>query len=160
MPDIRIRHIFIAPGHRYIGHAKGRPGIQPMLSVDAVECVAGKGLKGDRFFGFRADYKGQITFHAAEVFKAACDHVGNRECEPWAMRRNVMTEGVDLNVLIGREFTIQGVRFLGTEECAPCHWMDWAIGEGAREFLSNRGGLRARILTSGTLRCGEAGLAV
>ncbi|NIP19203.1 MAG: molybdenum cofactor biosysynthesis protein [Xanthomonadales bacterium] len=158
MPDIRIRHIFISPDHRYIGHEQGQPGDQHMRSVEEVECVAGQGLKGDRFFGFKEGYKGQVTFYAAEVFEAACAHVGNADCEPWAMRRNVMTEGIDLNELIGREFEIQGVRFLGTEECAPCHWMDWAIGDGARKFLRDRGGLRARILSSGTLRCGDSRL--
>ena len=158
MQDISIRHIFISPSHRYIGHEQGQPGAQEMQSVEQVECVAGQGLEGDRFFGFKEDYKGQVTFYAAEVFAAACEHVGNAGCEPWAMRRNVMTEGVDLNTLIGREFEIGGVRFLGTEECSPCEWMDWAIGEGAKAFLRDRGGLRARILTSGTLRCGPARL--
>jgi hypothetical protein len=156
----RISHIFIAPGHRYIGHERGKPGIQTMQSVESVECVAGKGLRGDRFYGFREDYKGQVTFSAMEVFEAACRHVGNPGCAAWAMRRNVVTEGIDLNGLIGAEFELQGIRFLGTEECAPCHWMDWAIGEGARAFLKGRGGLRARILTSGSLHRGAALLKV
>jgi MOSC domain-containing protein YiiM len=127
-----------------------------MRSTDTVECVAGKGLVGDRFYGFKQDYKGQVTFSAWEVFRAVCQQVGNPDCEAWAMRRNVVTEGIDLNQLIGAEFELQGIRFLGTEECAPCHWMDWAIGAGAKALLQNRGGLRARILTSGMLRCGPA----
>ena len=65
-----------------------------------------------------------------------------------------MVSGIDLNELIGCEFEIDGVRFYGAEECAPCRWMDRSIGPGAREYLKGRGGLRARILTSGTLRCG------
>ena len=158
MQQIQIRQIFISPGHRFIGHEAGKPGIHEMHPVREVECVAGLGLRGDRFFDFKEDYKGQVTFYSAEVFEAVCDHVGAQDCPPWAMRRNVMTKGIDLNDLIGKEFEIQGIRFFGTQECAPCHWMDWAIGQGAKEFLKDRGGLRARILSSGTLRCGEARL--
>jgi MOSC domain-containing protein YiiM len=64
----------------------------------------------------------------------------------------VITRGVDLNELIGQDFEVQGVRFLGTEECRPCYWMDSAFAPGAHEFLKGRGGLRARILNDGLLR--------
>lgn len=36
-----------------------------------------------------------------------------------ALRRNVLTRGVDLNTLIRRTFSIQGIVFEGTEECLP-----------------------------------------
>ena len=155
MYRIKLRHIFISPEHGYVGQVPEHARKQQMRSTDEVECVASKGLRGDRFFNHKDNYKGQITFFSAEVFEAACAHVGASDCPPWAMRRNVMTEGIDLNELIGREFEIQGVRFYGTQECAPCCWMDRMVGPGAKDFLKGRGGLRARILKSGTLRCGE-----
>jgi len=155
MYRIKLRHIFISPEHGYVGQVPEHARKQQMRSTDEVECVASKGLRGDRFFNHKDNYKGQITFFSAEVFEAACAHVGASDCPPWAMRRNVMTEGIDLNELIGREFEIQGVRFYGTQECAPCRWMDRMVGPGAKDFLKGRGGLRARILKSGTLRCGE-----
>jgi MOSC domain-containing protein YiiM len=68
------------------------------------------------------------------------------------VRRNVITRDVDLNELIDQDFEVQGVRFYGTQECSPCYWMDRAIAPGAEKFLKGRGGLRARILTDGTLR--------
>ena len=71
---------------------------------------------------------------------------------PSVYRRNVITRGVDLNTLIGVEFEIQGVRFLGNSECSPCYWMDQAFGPGAEAALKGRGGLRAKILTDGVLR--------
>ena len=72
---------------------------------------------------------------------------------PAAARRNVITEGVDLNTLIGKEFEIQGVVFAGTGECRPCPWMNHAFGHAQAETrLRGRGGLRARILTNGALR--------
>ncbi len=68
------------------------------------------------------------------------------------MRRNVVVRGANLNALIGCEFELQGVRFLGTEECRPCYWMDQAVGPGAEAWLIGRGGLRAKILSDGWLR--------
>ena len=73
------------------------------------------------------------------------------DSSPALARRNVITRGVDLNELIGQQFEVQGVRFYGTEESRPCDWMNRAIAPGAKEFLKGRGGLRARILTDGTL---------
>ena len=63
-------------------------------------------------------------------------------------------EGRDLNALIGQEFEIQGVRFLGTEEAKPCLWMEEAFGKGALKALVGKGGLRARILSGGVLNRG------
>ena len=117
-----------------------------------IECVAGQGIRGDRFFGFKEDYKGQVTFLAREVFDAVCDQLQATGKSPGVARRNIVTSGVDLNSLIGREFEIQGVRFLGMAECAPCHWMNDAIAPGAEKLLHARGGLRAKILTDGKLR--------
>jgi MOSC domain-containing protein YiiM len=78
--------------------------------------------------------------------------VGVYGCSPAAARRNVITRGVDLNDLIGKEFDVQGVRLLGMEECRPCYWMDRAFAPGAEKFLKGRGGLRVKILTDGVLR--------
>ncbi len=147
-----IRHLLISPGHNYFGHHGQPAGTHPTLEVEEVECVAGRGLRGDRFFNYKEDYKGQVTFFAAEVFDALCARLGLSDASPAALRRNLITEGVDLNQLIGREFTVQGIRFFGTTECKPCYWMDQALAPGAEAFLQGRGGLRARILSSGALR--------
>ncbi len=151
---MRIRHLFVSPGHNYFGHHGGPPGRHPLLEVAEVECVAGEGLRGDRFFGYRENYKGQITLFAWEVFLALCRDraIDAESVSPARLRRNVVVEGVELDGLIGRRFTLQGVELEGMEECRPCHWMNQAIGEGAEVWLRGRGGLRCRILTSGPLR--------
>ena len=67
----------------------------------------------------------------------------------------MITSGIDLNTLVGREFEIQGLRFEGVEECRPCHWMNHAYAdERVENSLKGNGGLRARILTPGFLRKG------
>lgn len=147
-----VLHIFLSPGHNYFGRHGHPPGDHPLLEVDAAECVAGHGLRGDRFHDGDPGHKGQITFFAQETLEDVCRHLGLPPCFPGLFRRNVITRGVDLNTWIGREFEIQGVHFAGSEECRPCYWMDRAVAPGAEVALRGRGGLRARILTDGWLR--------
>ena len=123
-----------------------------MIETSEIECVARRGIRGDRYFDFKDDYKGQITFFSLEVFDELCGALQVHACSPALARRNVITRGVDLNHLIGQEFELQGVRCLGMEECRPCYWMDRAFAPGAQEFLKGRGGLRAKILSDGSLR--------
>jgi MOSC domain-containing protein YiiM len=151
-PQIRIERIFISPGHNFYGRHELPPGEHPTIEVKEVECVAGKGLSGDRFFDYKDDYKGQVTFFAAEVFADVCKKFGVIKKSPGITRRNVITRGVDLNSLIGKTFEVQGIEFAGVCECSPCHWMNEAIAPGAEAALHARGGLRARILTDGKLR--------
>ena len=148
----KVRRIFISPGHNFFGRHGKPAGDHPTVEVDAVECVAGHGLRGDRFFGYRTDYRGQVTFFAEENFAALCRELELRDASPGALRRNVVTAGADLNAWIGRRFTLQGVVFEGVEECRPCHWMDGALGPGAAAWLRSRGGLRCRVLSDGWLR--------
>jgi hypothetical protein len=152
LPAIRITGIFISPGHNLFGRHGQPPGEHPTVAVNEIECVAGRGLFGDRFFGFKENYKGQITFFASEVFAEVCQQLGAAEKSPGITRRNVITRGVDLNSLVGRHFCLQGIEFEGVAECSPCHWMNHAIAPGAETALHGRGGLRARILTDGVLR--------
>jgi hypothetical protein len=147
-----VTALYISPGHNFFGHFGKPAGRHETLAVRKVECVAGKGLRGDRFFGYKENYKGQATFFSAEVYDALADAIGIRDKSPAVLRRNIITRGTDLNALIGQEFEIQGVRFLGDSECSPCLWMNEAFGAGAENFLRGRGGLRARILSAGTLR--------
>lgn len=149
---MKIRHLFISPGHNFFGHHEQPPGNYPTIEVAEIECVAGRGLKGDRFFGFKEDYKGQVTFFSQEIFDALCAELKLSGKSPGDSRRNIVVEGVDLPSLVGKDFEVQGVKFRGMAECSPCHWMDAAFAPGAENFLQNHGGLRAQILTDGTLR--------
>ena len=150
---IRVEHLFISPGHNYFGHHGLPPDEHQILAVDQVECVAGRGIRGDRFFDYKDNYKGQITFFAMEVFEALREALKLPSAQPQATRRNAFTRGADLGSFIGKEFEIQGIHFEGMCECSPCYWMDQAIGPGAEQWLKGKGGLRARILTGGILRC-------
>ena len=149
---MKIAAIYVSPGHNYFGRHGLPPGEHPVRAVAEVECVPGRGLVGDRFLDYQDDYAGQVTFFAAEVYDEIRAALDRPDCPPWVFRRNVLTRGADLNALIGVEFEVQGVRFAGVRECAPCHWMDQAFAPGAHAWLKGRGGLRARILTAGRLK--------
>ena len=154
--NIEIKSIYISQGHDFVGrHGKGRldHGIK---EVDSVECVAGKGLVGDRYFDHKEDFKGQITFFDHAVYEKIKQDFNLPDLEPWVFRRNVIVAGVDLNSLTGQHFSIQGIEFEGSEESRPCYWMNEAVAEGVEAALKGCGGLRARILSSGTLSTEKA----
>jgi len=149
---LKLTHIFISPEHNYFGHHGQPSGKAPLLPLDVAEVVAGKGIVGDRFFGWKEDYAGQVTFFSLEVHEAVCAQLGVQDRGPDVYRRNLVVTGADLNALIGREFALQGVRFRGMAESKPCYWMDEALAPGAEAALRGRGGLRAKVLTDGRLR--------
>ncbi len=155
-PPLRIQHLYISPGHNFFGHHGRVAGGHPSVELREMQCRAGRGIEGDRFFDFKADYKGQVTFFEIEIYEELCARFDVWDKPPSVFRRNIVTAGADLNALIGREFEIQGVRFLGVAECAPCHWQDGAFAPGTEAALEGRGGLRAKILTDGVLRVDAA----
>lgn len=151
-PAIQVVRLYVSPGHNFFGHHGQPAGQHPVVASTEIECVAGRGIRGDRFFDFKPDYKGQITFFAWETYEALCRAFPGVQADPGVFRRNVLVRGVDLDALADREFEVQGVRFRGAGESSPCHWMNAAFAPGAEEALRGRGGLRARIVTDGILR--------
>ncbi len=155
-----IHHLFISPGHNFFGRHGQAADTQPEVSVAKVMCRAGRGLEGDRFFDFKADYKGQVTFFAWETYEAIKLALNVPQLAPGAFRRNVVVAGLDLNELIGRRFQLGGIGFEGTGEAKPCYWMNQAVAPGAETWLLGQGGLRARIISDGELTTGVTEFAV
>ena len=148
---LAIRHLFVSPGHNFVGHHGRSPSKHRAEEVSQIHCLAGRGVQGDRYLDYRSHYKGQITFFEEEVYEDLCGQFAIRDRGPEVFRRNVITRGQRLNELIGKAFEVQAVRFFGVEECRPCYWMDRAFAKGAEASLKGRGGLRAAILSDGTL---------
>ncbi len=158
--NVTLKHLFISPGHNYYGrHGKGSLdfGIE---EVESLECVAGRGVRNDRFFDYKPDYKGQITLFDWAVYERVRDEVVKGELHPKAFRRNVVVQGIDLNDLINKRFSLGELELTGSCECKPCYWMDEACAPGTHEFLKGWGGLRARIVKGGELTLGECPLEI
>lgn len=152
--EIEIQTILISSGHNYYGrYGKGAEDYA-VLEREEVELVAGSGIVEDRFFNYKEDYKGQITFFSDATLEAVRDELGYKGAEFKDFRRNVILKGVLAEELIGKVFRIGDLEFTGSCEAAPCFWMDQAVGEGTHEFLKGRGGLRARIKKGGILKTG------
>jgi MOSC domain-containing protein YiiM len=153
--NIELRHLFLSEGHNYLRrHGKGAldHGIEDR---EVIECVAGRGIVGDRYFDHQENYKGQITFFDFEVYQSVKKEFDLPELIASSFRRNVLLQGVPLLDLVGKQFSLQGVEFEGVEEAAPCYWMNEACAEGVHEFLKGQGGLRARITSGGELARGS-----
>ena len=132
-----------------------------MRGVAEVTALAGVGLDGDRYatrtgsFSAKPKPGRQITLIEAEAIEALERELG-LVLAPGETRRNVITRGVALNHLVGREFTVGGVRLRGYELCEPCN--DLARMTAKPQILPglvHRGGLRAEILEGGVLRVGD-----
>jgi hypothetical protein len=125
-----------------------------------VELCAGRGIVGDRYFDgtgtFSASEKHgqQLTLIEAEVLDALREDGLN--LSPTDARRNVVTRGIDLNALVGREFQIGAARCIGRRLCEPCSHLQRLTGRVLLRPMVHRGGLRADILTSGVVNVGDA----
>jgi MOSC domain-containing protein YiiM len=133
----------------------------PMLAVSEVRAVPGRGLEGDRYFRAAGTFsKGhepdsELTLIEAEAVEGLA-HAQSLALEPADARRNLVTRGVALNDLAGRQFMIGEVRVLAHGLCEPCGHLVRLTGQRAvLKGLTNRGGLRVQILEEGTLRVGD-----
>jgi MOSC domain-containing protein YiiM len=126
--------------------------------------VPGRGLEGDRYFDGAGEFSArglpgrevtELTLIEAEVI----DHLR----EDWGIdvdaadgRRNLVTAGVQLNDLVGHEFRVGDVLLRGASLCEPCVSLVKSV-ENKRLLrgLVHKGGLRACILTEGTIAIGD-----
>jgi MOSC domain-containing protein YiiM len=135
-------------------------GAAPMSLVTSIEAVVGRGLEGDRYFNKLGTYSNEpgsgrdVTFIEIEAIEALKRDY-KIELEPSQARRNVITRGVALNHLVDREFTIGNVTFRGTRLCEPCSHLEKLTCKGVMRGLVHRGGLRAEVVTSGTIQVGN-----
>lgn len=128
----------------------------PLVSRNEVNAVAGCGLEGDRYFNAEGwdEPKREITLVELEAVEAA-----NRDYDlgltPEDMRRQIVTKGIALNHLVDREFTVGDVRCRGIKLNEPCAHLRKLADKPLIKPMIHRGGLRAQILESGTIRVGD-----
>lgn len=132
---------------------------QPMREVESVEAVAGKGLLGDRKFRNSSHPKKDTPGREVTLIESEAVEAVNRDyalhLDAIETRRNILTRGVALNHLVGREFHVGPVRLRGIELCEPCKHLEAMTRHGMMRALVHRGGLRAQILEGGPVRIGD-----
>ena len=131
-----------------------------MTSVPAVRAVPGKGLEQDRYhdgagtFSKPGNPDREVTLIEEEAIEAL-----RRDYEvafdAGDSRRNIVTRGVPLNHLVGREFRVGEVTLRGIRLCEPCGHLERVSGRPVRAGLVHRGGLRAGIVAGGVIRTGD-----
>jgi MOSC domain-containing protein YiiM len=133
-----------------------------MEEQQTIKALEGVGLEGDRYALGKGAYSNskritirQVSFIEIEKFNEA-----NNELEEKftlaETRRNIVTEGVELNDLVGKEFFVGEVRLLGIELCTPCKRPEkLANKKGFEKAFEGRGGLRAEVMTEGIISVGD-----
>lgn len=128
-----------------------------MLSVAEVRAVPGKGLAGDRYFnqpGKRLEGDREVTLIEMEAIENFERDYGVK-FQQQESRRNIVTRGVPLNDLVGREFQVGETRLRGLRLCEPCTHLARLSGKTVIPGLVHRAGLRAQILSDGLIRVGD-----
>jgi MOSC domain-containing protein len=126
----------------------------PLARVDSVDAVAGRGLKGDRYYDGRGTFSGpgrgyELTLVEAEVLESV-------DLSWEDARRNIVTRGIALNALVGQRFKIGAVECIGRRLAEPCAHLEKLTRSGLLRPLVHRGGVRADILEGGTISVGDS----
>lgn len=131
----------------------------PTHPVNEAHAIPGVGLEGDRYALGQGTFSKpmpdrELTLIEVEAIEAL-QRDYHFELAPGEARRNVVTRGVALNHLVGQDFQIGEVKIRGIRLCEPCDHLQRLTGLEVIRGLSHRGGLRAQILTHGTIRVGD-----
>ena len=140
----------------YIAHQRG----EPTIVVDQAHAVPGMGIEGDRYFG-RNDIPSSHGRPAREITLIEMEAIESmREADgiqitPDQTRRNIITHGIALNDLVDQLFCVGNVQLHGVRLCEPCQYLADRTDPRVLASMSNRGGLRAEIITEGIIHIND-----
>jgi hypothetical protein len=144
-----LEQIWIAP-------SAGAPG----RSLDGVRAIAGRGLEEDRHTTGRGTFPSGLPGSALTLIEAEVCESFDPPLSADEHRRNLVVRGIDLNALVGNEFTIADVRCRGMRLCEPCTVVDGYATRPVLRALVHRGGLRADVLEHGQISVGDPIVAI
>jgi len=123
--------------------------------VNEVEAIKGKGLQNDRKFSENNQKERQVTLIEIENINHF-NNISNTNIHPVDFRRNIITQNVRLNELVGKEFFVGNIKLKGHDLCRPCKYLQDKLKQNnfVKDFL-HTGGLRCEILTSGKINVGD-----
>jgi hypothetical protein len=132
------------------------PGVgEPPQLLESARALPGRGLDGDRYVGGGGSFPSGVPGSALTLIESEVCRSFDPPLAPEDHRRNLVTRGVSLNNLLGRDFSIGTVRCRGMRLCEPCTVVQRYAGRPVLRALAHRGGLRADILSDGDIRLGD-----
>lgn len=147
-----IREILVSPA-----------SAAPMQAVPRAQLVAGRGIDGDRYANdsgtFSPQLKGKPDKEVTLIESEEIDAFNKQTLFGYpyaAFRRNLVTSGIRLNELAGKEFSVGAVRLRGIRLCEPCATLAGQLGQEVVKQMVHKCGLRAEVLQSGTIRPGDS----
>ncbi len=144
-----VESIWIAPA-----------GGAPMESPSKVEVDVDRGVQGDRYWhgtGAFSEWPGSgraVTLIAAEDMEAIIAE-GGIDLREGRHRRNFVTRGIEVNSLLRRTFRIGSVTLRAVRTAEPCAHLEKLLGADLMRIMAGRGGIRADVLTGGTIQQGD-----
>jgi len=131
----------------------------PTVAFEHAQAIPGQGLAEDRKLK-TAPSQGQETYHRQVTLIEQeqvlyFNQTYDNSMTPAETRRNIVTQGISLNDLVDREFSVGSVRLRGTMLCEPCKYLQGLTGLPVVEGYLHRGGLCAEILTPGVINVGD-----
>ena len=122
-----------------------------MVNLNDVEAIKGKGLVNERHFKENNEKRRQITLIEIENINHY-NKITGTTIPAINFLRNIVTEGIQLNALVGKEFFIGTVKVKAHDLCRPCKNLQESLQQKniVKELL-HTGGLRCEILSSGKI---------
>jgi MOSC domain-containing protein YiiM len=152
-PLARLMRAPVRPGRVvWIGVRASRRA--PLVAVDRVVARAEEGLEGDHYS--RRGGNRQVTLIQVESLRAIASHLGRDAVSPLDLRRNIVTEGINLNALKERRFRIGDAVLEASGECHPCSRMEETFGVGGYNAVRGVGGITARVIEGGVILLASA----
>ncbi len=135
---------------------------KPLYNLEKCKVIKNRGIIGDRYFNNIGSYskklKDKNDFHVTLIEKEEIDSFNKLtglNYENRLFRRNIVTTGIKLNNLIGREFEVNGVKLFGMRLCEPCKMLADDLGEEFLTKMIHKSGLRAKVISSGIINIGD-----
>ncbi len=130
----------------------------PMKKVEQLYALAGRGIEGDRYFLGTGTYSKspepgrQVTLIKSEVLESL-KNKSEINVKPEESRRNILTQGIEINDLIGTEFYVGTVRLRAHRITQPCLYLEKLLDQpGLYKELWDNGGISCEILSDGVIK--------
>ena len=134
-----------------------------VVSQSSVELEIGRGIVGDRYHLSKGTYSKKLEkTHDFEITLIEREEIDvfnqatGLNYDAATFRRNLVTRGIRLNDLVGKEFNIGDVKFRGVRLCEPCAYLSDLLGPDFLSLMVHKAGLRAQILVNGSIEVSDS----